>query len=362
MTERIGAKRQPDFRDLQTPCVVIDIDVVEANIHRFQTYCDSSALGFRPHIKTHRIPEIAQMQIDAGAIGINCQKLGEVEVMANAGIRDILLTYNVVGEAKLAHLRKLAEHCRLTVTVDDPVVLEGLAAVMHDASKPLKILVECDTGAQRCGVQSPEAARDLAIAADRMPGIDFRGLMTYPAAGLSAQSDAWLNRAKAACSAAGLDCPVVSTGGSPDMWRAGELKTATEYRAGTYVYNDRSLVARGVCGYENCALSVLATVVSRPTPDRAIIDAGSKALTSDLLGLDGFGHVREYPEAKLYALNEEHGMLDVGLCDRRPDIGDMVRIIPNHACVVSNLFDTVNVVRGGRLDGTYVVAARGRSQ
>ena len=362
MPDSAGSALLRSLEELQTPCVVVDHDVVEANIRRFQSFCDAAGLGCRPHVKTHRITEFAHLQIDAGAIGINCQKLGEVEVMADAGIGNILLTYNIVGQPKLTRLRALTERCNLTVTVDDPTVLAGLGKAMNGAPEPLSVLVECDTGAGRCGVQTPEAARELAVKAARTPGIRFRGLMTYPAAGHGKAADDWLARARDRCGIDGLACDVISTGGTPDMWKVGELKTATEYRAGTYVYNDRSLVARGVCGYAECALTVLATVVSRPTSDRAIVDAGSKALTSDLLGLEGFGHVLEYPDAKLYALNEEHGMLDVGACDQRPSVGDLVHIVPNHACVVSNLFDAVHVVRDGRLEGERIVAARGRSQ
>jgi D-serine deaminase-like pyridoxal phosphate-dependent protein len=185
--------------------------------------------------------------------------------------------------------------------------------------------------------------------------------MTYPAAGKRLQGQQVLEAAIAACRASGLDVPAVSTGGSPDMWLDEGLAPVTEYRAGTYIYNDRALLSRGTATPEQCAMTVLATVVSRPTAGRAIIDAGSKALTSDLLGLDGYGQVVEHPEAVIYALNEEHGLVDVTRCPSPPKVGERVHVLPNHTCVVSNLFDWVYVISGGRLAGALPVDARGRS-
>lgn len=348
---------------VDTPAVVVDLDVVEANIRRFQAYCDEHGLRLRPHIKTHKIPAFAALQVEAGAAGINCQKIGEAEVMADAGLSDILITFNILGADKLARLRRLAERCALSVTADSEVVVAGLAEAMAGAERPLDVLIECDTGAGRCGVQSPEAARDLARHVAAAPSLRFRGLMTYPKAGAAGAAADWLARAKALCEAAGLPCPVVSSGGTPDMWAAGDLApTVTEYRVGTYIYNDRSLLARDVCTAADCALAVLATVVSRPTGERAIVDAGSKALTSDLLGLEGHGFIPGLPEASVYALSEEHGFVDLRGSANPPRVGDKVRIIPNHACVVSNLVDRVYATRLGTVVDILAVEARGRSQ
>ena len=186
--------------------------------------------------------------------------------------------------------------------------------------------------------------------------------MTYPPAGHNTEADDWLARAKTLCEESGLACPVITSGGTPDMWRAENLSSVTEYRVGTYVYNDRSLIAKGVCTAAECALSVLATVVSRPTADHAVLDAGSKTLTSDLLGLEGFGLIPALPDATISALNEEHGYLDLSRSVAKPEVGDKVRIIPNHACVISNLFDRVHAVRGTEVLGTMDVSARGCSQ
>lgn len=347
---------------IETPAVIVDLDIVEANVRRFQAYCSEHGLRLRPHIKTHKIPEFAALQVAAGAVGINCQKISEAEVMADAGLTDILITFNILGAAKLERLRRLAGRCTLTVTADNETVVAGLAEAMAGADRPLDVLVECDTGAGRCGVQSPEAARDLAGRVAASSALRFKGLMTYPKAGASREADDWLARAKGLCEGAGLPCPVLSSGGTPDMWRAGDLKAVTEYRVGTYIYNDRSLVAHNVCRVEDCALTVLATVVSRPTETRAIVDTGSKALTSDLLGLDGHGLIPALPAASIYALSEEHGFVDLGKGVERPQVGDKVHIIPNHACVVSNLVNRVYAVRQGSIVDVLAVQARGCSQ
>ena len=347
------------FREIDTPAVLIDLDIAEANIDRFQAHCDRHGLRLRPHIKTHKLPRLAQRQIAAGAIGITCQKISEAEAMiAEGGVEDVLLTYNILGAEKLARLRKLAARVRLSVVCDNGQVAEGLSAAFCDADAPLPVLVECDTGAGRCGVQTPEAAAELAAAIADLPGLRFGGLMTYPPVGREAKVQDWLTRARTLCEARGLTVEVVSNGGTPGMWQAQEVPAATEYRIGTYIYNDRSLQARGLCDWADCALAVLATVVSVPAPDRAIIDAGSKVLTSDLLGLEGFGHVLGRPDITVAALSEEHGTLSaatIGLA-----VGDRVRIVPNHACVVTNMLDRVELVRGDHHEGPAPVAARGQ--
>lgn len=347
---------------LDTPAVVIDLDRVERNLTRAQTYAVAHGLALRPHIKTHKIPALAQRQISLGATGITCQKLGEAEVMAEAGIEDILISFNLLGQAKLDRLRALSHRCLLSVVADSATVAEGLASVFAAEARALPVLVECDTGGRRCGVATPEAAAALAETIARLAGLEFRGLMTYPAHGAVAETAAFLDAAVEACRRRGLAPEVVSTGGTPDLYRAHEVRAATEHRPGTYIYADRSLIARGYCGLDDCALRVIATVVSRPAEDRCILDAGSKALSSDLLGLSGHGLIVEYPEAEIAALSEEHGHVRLAPGAPGPRVGERVSIIPNHACVVSNLFDQVHAVRGERVEGLFAVAARGRVQ
>jgi D-serine deaminase-like pyridoxal phosphate-dependent protein len=349
------------FPEIQTPAVVVDIDVAKRNIRDFQAYADAHGLKLRPHIKTHKLPAIAEIQLQAGAVGITCQKISEAEAMAAGSemIRDVLLTYNIVGEEKLRALRALARKVKLAVVADNRTVIEGLSAAFAENGAPLTVLVECNTGADRCGVASPEDAAELASAIAGAPGLDFGGLMTYPPTGGTANAQAFLSDAKARIEGLGLSVACVSSGGTPDMKSAHLAPATTEYRPGTYVYNDRSLVSRGACDWQDCALSVVTTVVSTPAANRAVVDAGSKVLTSDLLGLTGYGHVLGRPDIAVDQLSEEHGRLrsvgDIGL-----KVGQRVRIVPNHACVVTNMVDAVHIVSGGRIVAQWPVAARGK--
>ncbi|NNG03256.1 MAG: D-TA family PLP-dependent enzyme [Inquilinus sp.] len=346
--------------DLDTPCVVIDLDRVDRNLRRFQTYCDDNGLANRPHVKTHKIPEFARRQVALGAGGIVCQKLGEAEVMADAGLDDILIPYNLVGAHKLRRAVALARRVTLSLTCDSEATAEGLSAAFDQAGLTVALSVECDTGAKRCGVQSPAEAAALARRIDALPGLTFAGLMTYPSPGSQHEVQAFLTEAVAECAAAGLRADVVSNGGSPDMWTAHTVAAATEHRAGTYIYYDRSMVAFGAASLDDCALRVRATVVSRPTADRVIVDAGSKTISSDIINTEGHCTVLEYPAARLSKLSEEHGHLDFSGESVRPAIGEILTIVPNHACAVSNLHDVVHGVVGDDVERSYPVAARGR--
>ena len=350
------------IEDLETPVPVIDIGIVERNLRRWQARCDATGLANRPHIKTHKLKPLALAQVDLGAKGITVQKLGEAEVMADAGIADMLLTFNVVGRHKLERLASLMQRTDIRVVADNAAVLDGLAHAASAAGRDLTVLIECDTGAARNGVQSPQDAASLAKAIDGTAGLRFGGLMTLPKNGARAQMAAFLDEARQLLSKAGLAAETVSSGGSPDMWKDDGLEHVNEYRAGTYVYNDRMQVASGAVTYDDCALSVLATVVSTPTNDRAMIDAGSKSLTSDLLGQEGYGEVRSLDGARVYNMSEEHGFLDVSRINDKPKVGDLVRITPNHVCPVTNLFDKVVLVRGSEVLGAVKVDARGTVQ
>jgi D-serine deaminase-like pyridoxal phosphate-dependent protein len=344
--------------DLDTPAVVVDLDRVQRNIQRWQRYCDDAGLANRPHIKTHKSVDLARRQVESGAVGITCQKLGEAEVMADGGIEDILIPYNVVGERKLERLAALLERVRLAVSVDDESLLRGLARAARNAGRELAVEVEVDTGLRRAGVQTPDRGAELALAVARTPGLRFLGFLTYPSPPASL---GLLAAAAAHARSLGLDVEVVSGGGTPTMWEARTLvPTVTEYRVGTYVYYDRNSVGAGAATLDDVALTVLATVVSRPTLDRAILDAGSKALAMDPTTDGGHGLILEAPRSVIAALSEEHGHVAVGTGDRLA-LGDRVHVVPNHVCVVSNLFDEVWVARDGRIVERWPVSARGRS-
>lgn len=342
--------------ELETPVVVVDLDRMEANIDRLQRYLNEHGIANRPHIKTHKVPEIAHRQIAAGAVGITCQKVSEAEVMAGAGLMDIFLPYNIVGETKLARLMALAQQVQLSVTADSAFTIQGYARAALDAGLALPVLIEFDTGSHRCGVQAPSEAAALARLIAEAPALTFGGLMTFPH---NAASDDFVRETRRLLKPQGITIDCVSYGGTPLMWTAHERTEVTEYRAGTYVYGDRSIVTSGAMTVEQVALGVVTTVVSRPTASRGILDGGSKTFSSDLLGLKGHGLILEYPEADFYAMSEEHGHVDFGPCPRKPEIGERVTVIPNHVCPVSNLFDQVVAARDGKVEVVWPVAARG---
>lgn len=314
---------------LSTPRPLIDEDRMRANIARVQAYADSHGLAFRPHIKTHKLPSVARLQIEAGARGINCQKITEAEVFAEAGFEDILITFNILGADKLERLAALnGRIARLSVVADSLTTVDGLSA-RFARGKPLVVLVECDTGAGRCGVQTPQDAAALAAAINGASGLTFGGLLTYPKPNAAVDIQRFLAEALSLLEGAGIACPVVSHAGTPSLFSAHDVPAATEYRAGTYVYNDRSMIRAGHCTEADCAMTILATVVSRPAPGRAVIDAGVKTLTSDLLGFADYGLVVGFPDAVIRGLSEEHGVIDISACnDRFPAIGETIRIIP----------------------------------
>jgi len=358
MTTLLAAKIA---REYGTPCAVIDMDRVERNIARIQKACEAAGVANRPHIKTHKSPLLAKMQIAAGASGITCQKLGEAEVMAEAGIDDILISYNLIGDEKMARLGALQRKANMTVAADNSTVIAGLPKAAETSGQPLAVVVECDTGRKRAGVETPAEAVRLAREIDASKGLVFAGFMLYPTETGWAEAQRFYDEALAGVRAQGQEVKMVSTGGTPNMKNVGKLKGATEHRPGTYIYNDRMQVAAGVATWDDCALNIYSTVVSRAAPERGILDAGSKTLTSDPGGgLDGFGLILEHPEARIARFAEEHGFLDLSRSNTRPNVGDVVRIVPNHVCVVVNMMDEVVMVRGEEILGVLPVAARGK--
>lgn len=348
--------------ELDTPVPVVDLDIVEHNLAKMQAYCDSHGLALRPHIKTHKIPAFAHRQVELGAKGITCQKLGEAEVMIDAGLDDVLISYPLVGTAKADRLAALSRRARLRVAVDSALAVETVAAAARASNVPIGVLVEFDSGNARTGVVSVQEALDLAIRIEKSPGLRFDGLMTYPS---TAATAAFVAEARQRFAKAGIPITVVSGGGTPNAWQAHEIAGLTEVRVGTYIYHDRATVAAGTAGFDECALHLHATVISRPTADRAVIDAGSKSLSSDRVDPaagSGYGLIRGYEDAVIERLNEEHGVIDLSRCSHKPQVGERLQILPNHVCVVSNLHDEIAVSRGGVLIDTRRVEARGKTR
>ncbi|MEX2534790.1 MAG: alanine racemase [Trueperaceae bacterium] len=348
------------LEDLDTPLVAVDLERVERNIAKLQAYCDEHGLANRPHIKTHKLPLIAHKQLAAGASGITVQTIGEAEVMVAAGIEDILVTYNVIGEQKAVRLARIARSARLRVGVDNEVALATVGRAASLAERPIGVLIEFESGKKRQGVERPQDALELASKVGTFDGLRFLGVMTYPS---SPEVAGWVAEARPLFESAGIPLEVVSAGGTPQMWRAHETDGITEYRAGTYVYHDRKSVAGGTASLDECALHVHVTLVSKATSDRGVIDAGSKMLTSDTvppsMGM-GYGLILEYPDAVISELSEEHGVVDFSACRERPSIGERLRVLPNHVCPVSNLVDSVVLHRGGEVEMELEVAARGK--
>ncbi|HET7718266.1 MAG TPA: alanine racemase [Bauldia sp.] len=346
--------------DLDTPVATIDLDRLEKNIVRGQAMVAAQGLANRPHIKTHKIPDIARMQIRAGASGITCQKLSEAEVFIDANVADdVLITFNIVGEKKTEHLMRLSDRVeKLSVVADNEDVIRGLSSAGVRHGRDVPILIENDVGFGRNGVQSPEAALSLARYAMNMPRIKFEGLMAFPTVGETAAR--YLNRAVELFKAEGIPLPIVSGGGTPALMTLADFPMLTEHRAGTYVFNDVMMVHSGYASWDECALTVRATVVSLPTGDRGIIDAGSKALTREQYYVKNFGKVVEYPGAIVANMSEEHGVIDFSGSDRRPKVGEVVNIVPNHCCVCINMHDKVYGIRGEEVEIEWPVAARGK--
>jgi D-serine deaminase-like pyridoxal phosphate-dependent protein len=362
--EQIGTP----LAELDTPAVTIDLDIVERNISRTQEFFDSHNLALRPHVKTHKIPELTKKQLAAGAAGICCQKISEAEVMIDeAGASDVFIPYNIIGLKKAVQLAELLKRPGVTITVGADS-LEA-AQTAHEAAaiagRPVQVLIECDTGGKRAGLPSPQQVLELAQAIRReCDMVDLAGLFTFPTN--LTETPAFFGEASRLLEAEGIKPRVLSGGGTPIQWQVGGLPYITEHRTGTYIFGDRNTLGAGAAKLEDCAMRVVATVVSRPTDERAIVDAGSKTMSGDLW-LTGapeynktYGLVLEYPDAVFYAQSEEHGNLDFSNSKARPAIGERVTIIPNHCCTTTNMHDFIYGVRNGAVEQVFKIAARGK--
>jgi len=358
------------LEELETPVPLVDLDRLEANLDRMAGYVALHGLRLRPHVKTHKSPRIAAEQLRRGAVGVTCATVREAEVMAEV-CDDVLLAYPPVGAARLARMMRLPERVRLGVALDDGGVLPALAQAARAAGRTVDVYVEADMGMHRVGVQGPDDAVSIARQIEASPSLAFGGLMFYPGhiRGNTADQGPALARLgeqlaeyTGALAHAGLPAPTVSGGSTPAAWHMHDVPGLTEVRPGTYVYNDRTTAEIGACAWDDCALTILATVVSTAVPGQVVVDAGAKALARDPLRAegDGWGALLDRPDVRVVRMSEEHGVLDVSHTDWRPRLGERVRIVPNHVCVVVHLFDACVGVRGGVVETRWPVAARGR--
>lgn len=357
--------------ELDTPALLVDLDRLEANMARMADLARRHSVALRPHTKTHKSPDIARMQLAAGAAGITCAKLGEAEVMAQAGVDDILIANEIIGGPKFERLIALARRVRACVAVDSLPGAEALNDALRRAGQELDVVIEINCGQNRCGVLPGEPALELAQQVAGCDHLRLRGLMTHGGHAynqtsreaieeIGRQEGVVMVETAELLRRHGIPVDTVSVGSTPTALYCSAVPGVTEMRPGTYVFYDLTQKDLFACSEDDWALSVLATVVSHPAPDRVVVDAGKKALTSDPRGrtgkAGGYGWIPE-KRATVARLSEEHGVIE---STGAFEIGEKVRIIPNHACVVVNMFDEMYGIRGTRVERTFEIAARGK--
>ena len=357
---------------IDTPALIVDEPTMRRNIAGMAAFAASVDVSLRPHIKTHKTPRIARLQLAAGAVGITCAKLGEAEVMVEqAEVEDVLIAYPVVGEFKIGRLLALMERARMIVALDNHDVGEAIGRAVAGQDRAIDVYVEVNTGQNRAGALVGDEAVALALNLARISGLRVVGIMTHEGHANSAEPDVIRETALAAGRAMvetaerlrehGLDIRTVSVGSTPAALYTPTIPGVTEMRPGTYVFNDNSVFRYGRIGPANCALRVLSTVVSRPAADRALLDAGSKTLAMDpSRSHPGHGYIVGHAAAEITKLSEEHGTVHVPAGMPGFAIGDRVEIIPNHVCPTVNLQDELFVVRNGDLIDRWPIAARGK--
>lgn len=359
--------------ELDTPALVVDLDIMERNLARVADYSRDHNLRLRPHTKTHKSTRIGRRQLESGAAGLTVAKVSEAEVMVGAAPADLLIAFPVVGRPKLDRLMEVARKTHVTVALDSMEAARPLSEAAQAAGVEVGVLVEIDAGLGRVGV-SPADALGLAECVRKLPGLKFEGITFYPGhiksmddegrAALRAVGDL-LGGVLADFRRAGVPVNIVSGGSTPTLFESHTVQGLSEIRPGTYVYNDLNTVRSGGCAMEDCAASILATVVSTARPGQMIVDGGSKTFSSDRpsAGADvTFGQVVEAPGARFHKMNEEHGFVDMTRAEGRFAVGDRVHIIPNHICVAVNLHERVYGLRGEQVEEVWTVEGRGKLQ
>ncbi|HUI54704.1 MAG TPA: alanine racemase [Bryobacteraceae bacterium] len=358
--------------EIETPALVVDLDICERNLHRVAGYAAEHKLRLRPHTKTHKSIRLAKRQLELGAAGITVAKVSEAEVMLAAEPADVLVAFPIVGRGKPERLMAVARRTRVTVALDSMIAARQLSEAAGAAHVEVGVLAEFDAGLGRVGVPPGELLQ-LAQCISKLPHLSFDGITFYPGhikdldeSGLQAlsQLSALVRSILDDFYRAGMEVRIVSGGSTPTLFHSHEIEGLTEIRPGTYVFNDVNTVSSGGCGLEDCAAAIAATVVSA-RPGHMIIDGGSKTFSSDRpvnASEVSFGRLVEAPGARFYKMNEEHGFIDLAGAEREFSVGDRVRVIPNHICVAVNLHEQVYGVRGGNVEEIWKVDARGKLQ
>jgi D-serine deaminase-like pyridoxal phosphate-dependent protein len=364
-------KNSSDPAHLGTPALLVDLDRMERNLDRVASYAESHTLGLRPHIKTHKSPVLARMQLERGAVGVTCATAREAEVMSEV-CTDILVMYPPVGPERAMRLARVAERVRLTVSLDSEIAAREFSSALEEIGARARVLVEIDAGMRRVGVASANAAVALTQRIEGLPGLTFAGVSFYPGhvrepvqnhAPQLADLSRLLDGVREAFARAKLPIEVMSGGSTPTLFETHSIRGVTEMRPGTYIFNDRTTVDIGACTLDDCALTVVATVVSTAVPGQAVIDAGAKALGREPIPgtrAPGYASLLDRPDVVVKSMSEEHGILDLTTTAWRPRVGDRVRVVPNHVCIVVHLADIVYGLRGEEVVTSWPVAARGR--
>lgn len=360
--------------DLDTPALLIDLDIMERNVRRAADYARAHDLRLRPHTKTHKIPRLGRLQIESGAVGLTVAKVGEAEVMLGADPPDLLVAYPVIGHRKLERLIAVARRTQVTVALDNLIAARQLSDAAREGQVTIGVLAEADVGLGRVGVQPGEELVQLIRGLLRLPRLSYEGVAFYPGhikdldnEGRQAMDElaATVRTMLHQLRREGLEPRIVSGGSTPTLFHSHCIPGVNEIRPGTYIFNDKNTVLSGACTYADCAASILATVVSTARSGQVIIDGGSKTFSSDRLtpvSEVSFGHVIEAPEAVFTKMNEEHGYVDVRKAECEFSVGDRIRIIPNHICAAMNLHETVYGIRGDRVEAVWKVEGRGKLQ
>ncbi len=344
-----------NINDLDTPSLIADLDVLEHNINGMASLCRNLDVPLRVHTKTHKVAEIAKLQLNAGSQGITCQKLGEAEVMVEAGIDDILIPYNIVGKPKLRRLTSLSKRARIAVALDSEQTAKGISQQANSDNCVVPVIIEMDTGGGRCGVNSPKNTLLLAQKVVKMSGIDFQGLMTYPS---NVNAKQFITETIDLLKKDGIPVNIISGGGTGAEAASKEIG-CTETRSGSYVYEGMTRIGNSeMLSPDRCVLRVIVTVVSTPTTDRIIIDGGQKTFTS--YPPSPYGHIIEHPNAKIYGMSVEHGHIDVSACSYKFRVGDRLSVIPLHQGMTSNLHDELIAVRGETVQAIWKIIGRGK--
>lgn len=365
------------YLEIDTPALLVNKPVMEQNIRWMTEKAAKAGVKLRPHTKTHRTPAVAKLQVAAGAQGITVAKVGEAEVMAAAGLTDIFIANQIYGDTKLTRLRDLNRKVRIAVGIDNREQITALSRVFCDEHKPIEVMMEVETGEERTGVTTVEAALDLAEFINQSPGVHLRGIFSHEGHTYGAPTPLacmhLFNKSQedtlaiaAALRAQGFAIEEVSIGATPSLLHGEILPGITEIRPGTYVFMDAAQ-GHAIEDYSYCALTVLATVISKPTAERVVVDAGGKALTSftragGICHTPGYGLIKGMGDLRIKKLYDEHGVINSSEAHNKLNVGDKIEIIPNHVCPTCNLYDKMYVIDNDQVVEELPILCRGKSQ